>query len=115
MLKSIIFSDPRLKKSEYSYRILTLVRLKGLEPTRQKHENLNLACLPIPSQAHIFTVHRCTLKYYTRFYPVRQPYAVHPAAKRFQYRFSLLCYRHKYKSLKLFLPRILCNFIVIFR
>ena len=28
-----------------------LVRLKGLEPTRWKHENLNLACLPIPSQA----------------------------------------------------------------
>ena len=81
MLKSIIFSDPRFKKSEYSYRILTLVRLKGLEPTRQKHENLNLACLPIPSQAHIFAVHRCMLKYYTRFCPVRQPYAVPPRGK----------------------------------
>ena len=31
---------------------LTMVRKAGLEPARRKHENLNLACLPIPSLTH---------------------------------------------------------------
>ena len=37
-----------------------MVRAVGLEPTRRKHENLNLACLPIPSRPHNSGNHRPT-------------------------------------------------------
>ena len=45
-----IRSRPRLKPgSDYHY----LVRMTGLEPARRKHQNLNLARLPIPPHPHI--------------------------------------------------------------
>ena len=45
-----IRSRPRLEPgSDYHY----LVRMTGLEPARRKHQNLNLARLPIPPHPHI--------------------------------------------------------------
>ena len=35
-----------------SITVSVMVRAWGLEPQRRKHENLNLACLPIPSCPH---------------------------------------------------------------
>ena len=46
-----IRSRPRLEPgSDYHY----LVRMTGLEPARRKHQNLNLARLPIPPHPHIY-------------------------------------------------------------
>ena len=38
--------------SAYAF-ILQVVPIKGLEPLRRKHGNLNPACLPIPPNRHI--------------------------------------------------------------
>ena len=35
------------------FREINLLRMTGLEPARRKHQNLNLARLPIPPHPHI--------------------------------------------------------------
>lgn len=66
-----------LKKntSEQSSLCSDVVRAWGLEPQRRRHENLNLACLPIPSCPRIQNIKRQESLPFAKslFYTARQP------------------------------------------